>query len=127
MNNKNHLKSVKMKSLSLILVLLLVLGALCGCGSSGTSSTSGGDTTEAVTNTTTPTATDNNTEPVSESTEDNKLFAGGTGTAEDPWQIANAEQLDRVRDDLTLRMLKFLIPIMLLPALLTAQVIQFQT
>ena len=82
MNNKSHLKSVKMKSLSLILVLLLVLGALSGCGSSGTSSTSGGDTTEAVTNTTTPTATDNNTEPVSESTEDNKLFAGGTGTAE---------------------------------------------
>ncbi|MCR4963343.1 MAG: hypothetical protein K6B40_05645 [Firmicutes bacterium] len=29
------------------------------------------------------------------------LFAGGAGTAEDPWQIATAEQLDRVRDDLT--------------------------
>ena len=28
-------------------------------------------------------------------------FAGGSGTAEDPWQIATAEQLDRVRDDLT--------------------------
>ena len=29
------------------------------------------------------------------------LFAGGAGTAEDPWQIATAEQLDRVHDDLT--------------------------
>ena len=28
-------------------------------------------------------------------------FEGGSGTAEDPWQIATAEQLDRVRDDLT--------------------------
>ncbi len=29
------------------------------------------------------------------------LFAGGKGTTEDPWQIATAEQLDRVHDDLT--------------------------
>lgn len=29
------------------------------------------------------------------------VFEGGSGTAEDPWQIATAEQLDRVRDDLT--------------------------
>lgn len=29
------------------------------------------------------------------------IFEGGSGTAEDPWQIATAEQLDRVRDDLT--------------------------
>ena len=28
-------------------------------------------------------------------------FAGGKGTAEDPWQIATAEQLDHVRRDLT--------------------------
>ena len=28
-------------------------------------------------------------------------FAGGSGTVEDPWQIASAEQLDAVRDDLT--------------------------
>ena len=27
-------------------------------------------------------------------------FAGGTGTAEDPWQIATAEQLNRVRENL---------------------------
>ncbi len=27
-------------------------------------------------------------------------FAGGTGTAEDPWQIASAEQLDSVRENL---------------------------
>ena len=101
MNNKSHLKSMKKKSLSLILVLLLVLGALSGCGSTESSSAPSGDTTEAVTDTTTSAATDNNTESVSESTEDNALFAGGAGTAEDPWQIANAEQLDRIRDDLT--------------------------
>ena len=29
------------------------------------------------------------------------LFDGGSGTAEDPWRIATAEQLNRVRDDLT--------------------------
>jgi hypothetical protein len=29
------------------------------------------------------------------------LFAGGTGTAEDPWQISTAEQLCRIHDDLT--------------------------
>ncbi len=101
MNYKNNLKSMKTKSLSLILVLLLMLGAISGCGSTETSAAPGGDITEAVTDTTTSAATDNNTEPVSESTEDNKLFAGGSGTAEDPWQIANAEQLDRIRDDLT--------------------------
>ena len=28
-------------------------------------------------------------------------FAGGKGTADDPWQIATAEQLDKVREDLT--------------------------
>lgn len=28
-------------------------------------------------------------------------FAGGSGTAEDPWQIASAEQLNLVREDLT--------------------------
>jgi hypothetical protein len=54
-----------------------------------------------VTDTTTPAAADNNTEPVSESIEDNKPFAGGSGTAEDPWQVATAEQLDRIRNDLT--------------------------
>ena len=29
------------------------------------------------------------------------VFAGGSGTLNDPWQIATAEHLDRVRDDLT--------------------------
>ena len=29
------------------------------------------------------------------------VFAGGSGTEEDPWQIATAEQLNLVRDDLT--------------------------
>ena len=28
-------------------------------------------------------------------------FAGGSGTADDPWQIETAQQLDRVREDLT--------------------------
>jgi hypothetical protein len=29
------------------------------------------------------------------------LFAGGTGTADDPWQVATADQLDLIRNDLT--------------------------
>ncbi len=29
------------------------------------------------------------------------VFAGGTGTAEDPWQVATAQQLDGIRNDLT--------------------------
>ena len=37
--------------------------------------------------------------PVTASAE--AVFAGGSGTAEDPWQISTAEQMDHVRDDLT--------------------------
>ena len=63
---------MKKKILSLMLIMLLILGALSGCGNSGT------------------------TEPGADSG-----FAGGSGTAEDPWQVASAEQLDNVREDLT--------------------------
>lgn len=63
---------MKKKTLSLMLVMLLLLGVLSGCEGKGSE--------------TTPTDT---------------LFAGGVGTAEDPWQIAAADQLDRVRDDLS--------------------------
>ena len=37
--------------------------------------------------------------PVAASSEE--IFAGGSGTAEDPWQIATAEQMNDVRNDLT--------------------------
>lgn len=37
--------------------------------------------------------------PVTASAE--AVFAGGSGTAEDPWQISTAGQMDHVRDDLT--------------------------
>ena len=40
-------------------------------------------------------------EPSGEGTDGDMLFAGGSGSAEDPWKIATAEQLDRIRDDLT--------------------------
>ena len=40
-------------------------------------------------------------EPSGEGTDGDMLFAGGSGSAEDPWKIATAEQLDRTRDDLT--------------------------
>lgn len=68
------------KTLSLILVMLLVLSVLSGCGNA---------------------AYENGTEPAPEESEGTAVFAGGSGSAEDPWQIATAEQLDRVRDDLT--------------------------
>ncbi len=58
-------------------VVLLLFSFLSGCGNAGSS------------------------EPVEEGAGADMLFAGGAGTAEDPWQIATAEQLDRVRDDLT--------------------------
>ena len=76
------------KTLSLLLVMLLLLGVLSGCGSSGTASALDSNVTETVTNTT-------------EGTEPAAHFAGGSGTAEDPWQIATAEQLDLIRSDLT--------------------------
>ena len=68
------------KTLSLILVMLLVVSVLSGCGNP---------------------ASEDGTEPAPEESEGTAVFAGGTGSAEDPWQIATAEQLDRVRDDLT--------------------------
>ena len=40
-------------------------------------------------------------EPSGEGTDGDMIFAGGSGSSEDPWKIATAEQLDRIRDDLT--------------------------
>ncbi len=71
---------MKKKTLSLILATLLLLSALSGCG---------GKETEAA-----PAAVPDG--PAAE-----QIFAGGAGTADDPWQIATAGQLDRVRDDLS--------------------------
>ncbi len=71
---------MKKKTLSLILVMMLLLSALSGCGGKGASTASAGETAQAA---------------------EARRFAGGTGTAEDPWQIATADQLDHVRDDLT--------------------------
>ncbi len=104
MNYKGNLKSMTTKSLSLILVLLLMLSFLSGCGSTGTPATSGSNTTETAAEAS-DTAADakENSEPaeaVEESTTTDTLFAGGVGTAEDPWQVATAEQLDLIRNDL---------------------------
>lgn len=46
------------------------------------------------------TAAADNSAPA-EANDKTTLFAGGTGTAEDPWQISTAEQLYRIHDDLT--------------------------
>ena len=70
---------MKTKILSLTLGLLMMLCVLCSCGK-----------TETATPTTAATQAANQT-----------VFAGGVGSAEDPWQIATAEQLNRIRDDLT--------------------------
>ena len=70
---------MKTKIVSLTLGLLLLFGIFCGCAKSepATPTTA---STQAVTD---------------------AVFAGGTGSAEDPFQVATAEQLNRIRDDLT--------------------------
>ena len=95
-----------MKSLSLILALLLVLGVFSGCGSKETVSASG-SAADSVTdgsasaNENEADADAESAEPSGEGNDGDMLFAGGSGSAEDPWKIATAEQMDRIRDDLT--------------------------
>ncbi len=72
---------MKKKTLSMILALLLLLSV-----------TSGFSAVAAEAST---------AEPGEELAEAVSVFAGGSGTAEAPWQIATAEQLDLIRSDLT--------------------------
>ena len=106
MINKRNQNHIQRKSLSLILALLLVLSVLGGCGNKETVSTSG----SAAASVTDGSASDNeneadadaeSAEPSGEGTDGDMLFAGGSGSAEDPWKIATAGQMDRIRDDLT--------------------------
>ena len=106
MINKRNQNHIQIKSLSLILALLLVLSVLGGCGNKETVSTSG----SAADSVTDGSASDNeneadadaeSAEPSGEGTDGDMIFAGGSGSSEDPWKIATAEQLDRIRDDLT--------------------------
>ena len=73
---------MKKKIVSRVLVLLLLFSLLSSFDSA------------AMT-----TAADNSAP--AEANDKATLFAGGTGTAEDPWQISTAEQLYRIHDDLT--------------------------
>ena len=106
MINKRNQNHIQMKSLSLILALLLVLSVFSGCGSKETVSTSG-SAADSVTdgsasaNENEADADAESAEPSGEGTDGDMLFAGGSGSAEDPWKIATAEQMDRIRDDLT--------------------------
>ena len=106
MINKRNQKHIQMKSLSLILALLLVLSVFGGCGNKETVSTSG-SAADSVTdgsasaNENEADADADSAEPSGERTDGDMLFAGGSGSAEDPWKIATAEQMDRIRDDLT--------------------------
>lgn len=106
MINKRNQNHIQMKSLSLILALLLVLSVLGGCGNKETVSASG-SAADSVTdgsasaNENEADADAESAEPSGEGTDGDMLFAGGSGSAEDPWKIATAEQLDRIRDDLT--------------------------
>ena len=106
MINKRNQNHIQMKSLSLILALLLVLSVFGGCGSKETVSTSG-SAADSVTdgsasaNENEVDADAESAEPSEEGTDGDMLFAGGSGSAEDPWKIATAEQMDRIRDDLT--------------------------
>ena len=106
MINKRNQKHIQMKSMSLILALLLVLSVLGGCGNKETVSTSG-SAADSVTdgsasaNENEADADAESAEPSGEGTDGDMIFAGGSGSSEDPWKIATAEQLDRIRDDLT--------------------------
>ena len=106
MINKRNQNHIQMKSLSLILALLLVLSVFGGCGNKETVSTSG-SAADSVTdgsasaNENEADADADSAEPSGEGTDGDMLFAGGSGSAEDPWKIATAEQMDRIRDDLT--------------------------
>ena len=106
MINKRNQNHIQMKSLSLILALLLVLSVFGGCGNKETVSTSG-SAADSVTdgsasaNENEADADAESAEPSGEGTDGDMIFAGGSGSAEDPWKIATAEQLDRIRDDLT--------------------------
>ena len=106
MINKRNQNHIQIKSLSLILALLLVLSVFGGCGSKETVSASG-SAADSVTdgsassNENEADADADSAEPSREGTDGDMLFAGGSGSAEDPWKIATAEQLDRIRDDLT--------------------------
>lgn len=109
---------MKKKTVSLILAMMLLVTALSGCGGTGSSSKPENNATEAAADAGEKTEAaepvqesaepvqeaaepvQEATEPAGEGTKEDVQFAGGSGTAEDPWQIATAEQLDRVRDDL---------------------------
>ena len=106
MINKRKQNHIQMKSLSLILALLLVLSVFGGCGNKETVSASG-SAADSVTdgsasaNENEADADAESAEPSGEGTDGDMIFAGGSGSSEDPWKIATAEQLDRIRDDLT--------------------------
>ena len=109
---------MKKKTVSLILAMMLLVTALSGCGGTGSSSKPENNATEADADAGEKTESAESvqesaepvqeaaepaqeaSEPAGEGTKEDVQFAGGSGTAEDPWQIATAEQLDRVRDDL---------------------------
>ena len=104
---------MKKKALSFVLAMMLMSSVLSGCGGTGKTDTSAVDKNESVSDTSTAsdvskelTASDaeDSSEPAESKNEDSKAdksFAGGSGTVEDPWQVATAEQLDSIRNDLT--------------------------
>ena len=71
----------------MLLIMILLISALSGCSGIGTSAVPDAGTAQ------TPAE-------ISETAEAASAFDAGSGTAEDPWQIATAEQLDLIRNDL---------------------------
>ena len=95
---------MKKKALSFVLAMMLMSSVLSGCGGTGKTDTSAVDKNESVSDTSTASDAEDSSEPAASENEDSKAdksFAGGSGTAEDPWQVATAEQLDSIRNDLT--------------------------
>ena len=104
---------MKKKALSFVLAMMLMSSVLSGCGGTGKTDTSTADKSESVSDTSTASDVskesndsdvEDSSEPAESENEDSKAdksFAGGSGTVEDPWQVATAEQLDSIRNDLT--------------------------
>ena len=104
---------MKKKALSFVLAMMLMSSVLSGCGGTEKTDTSTADKSESVSDTSTASDVskesndsdaEDSSEPAESENEDSKAdksFAGGSGTVEDPWQVATAEQLDSIRNDLT--------------------------
>ncbi len=84
---------MKFKHLSFIVVLMLLMGIFAGCA--------GNNPAAEPTAKIEPTQKQESTPEAEPTPESGNSFAGGKGTAEDPWQIKTPAQMNMIRDNLT--------------------------